>query len=169
MRYQFATVELRWLERGGTVQDLPALLEREGLYRAVQEVFWIVTYGAKSDTPHGEPDLHAVIEVARGDFYSVNVHIPVILQAVWASGTDRFWLMHNHPSGVVKPTDKDIEMSKAIMLAANLAHLYLEDHVIIGPPRKVYSMKEHGQLTPARKIRQLTAANTPVWTHKEPE
>lgn len=162
MRYQFATVELRWTGQGGKVDDLPALLRKEGLFTSAQEVFWVVSFGA-------DTDLHSVVEVARGNYRSVEVSIPLLLSALWASGTDRFWLMHNHPSGNVKPTAKDIAMSKHIMAIANLGHLYLEDHLIIGPPNRIYSMKEHGQLKPARQIQEVrVAANSPVWVHKEP-
>jgi DNA repair protein RadC len=152
MRYRFATIDLRWQERGGTVDDLPELLEKEGMFSAIQEVLWVIAFG-------GQTDLHAVVEVARGDFYEVRIHIPIILQAVLASGTDRFWLLHNHPAGGVKPTDRDIEATKQVMAAANQADMYLEDHLIVAPPGRIYSMKDHGQLVPARRIEQLIAAD----------
>lgn len=160
MKYQFATVELRRTGPERTIDDVPAMCANEGLFTASQEVFWIVTYGA-------ETELRSVIEIARGTYYQVAVSIPIILSALAAAGTDRFWLMHNHPSGNVKPTVQDIDLSKRIMAVANLADAYLEDHLIIGPPAKIYSMKEHGQLTPREVTTVYAAAHSRI-VHKEP-
>jgi DNA repair protein RadC len=161
MRYQFATVELRRTGPVKTTDDVIGMCEKEGMFAASQEVFWIVTYGA-------ETELRSVIEIARGNYYQVAVSIPIILSALAAAGTDRFWLMHNHPSGNVEPTKQDVTLSKRIMAVANLADAYLEDHIIIGPPARIYSMKDHGQLTP-REVTAVYAAQTPiVVVHKEP-
>ena len=151
MDYQFATVELRRTGPIKTVEDLPAMLEKEGLFRAAQEVFHVITFD-------GMTQLRSVVEIGRGDYHSVQVSIPLILSAMAAAGTDRFWLMHNHPDGHVNPTDIDLDLTRQIMLVANLSNLFLEDHLIIGPPRQTYSMADHGQLTPSRKITSMIAS-----------
>ena len=40
-------------------------------------------------------------------------------------------LCHNHPSGNLKPSSKDIEVTKEIKKAAELLHIKLLDHIIL--------------------------------------
>jgi len=50
---------------------------------------------------------------------------------------------HNHPSGDVKPSGKDIEMTKQLAAGLRLMDIMLFDHLIVGSG-KVYSFKAHG-------------------------
>jgi len=151
MRYQFATVELRRRGPIKTTDDIVSMCVKEGLFTSAQEVFHIICFD-------GETQLRSVVEIGRGDYHSVPAPIPVILSALAASGADRFWLMHNHPDGNVKPTKIDLDLTRQIMVVANLSEHFLEDHLIIGPPDKIYSMAQHGQITPHPRITGMIAA-----------
>jgi len=118
------------------------LVEEWGMNTAMQESFWVITYDSGRN-------LRRVTEVARGGYRDVLVSISTVLTAVLASGTDRFMVVHNHPSGNVEPTTMDMALTKKIMAGANAAGLYFEDHVIIAPPDKWYSMTANGLIVPS--------------------
>ena len=52
-------------------------------------------------------------------------------------------LVHNHPSGSVKPSKADIEVTKQILQAAKLHNIILHDHVIISS-KAHYSFRTNG-------------------------
>ncbi len=54
-------------------------------------------------------------------------------------------LVHNHPSGNVKPSDADIKLTKAIQETARVLEILVHDHIIIGE-NKFFSFKEKGIL-----------------------
>ena len=47
-------------------------------------------------------------------------------------GPERLILMHNHPSGNVKPSSADIEMTKKLKKGGELLEIKVWDHVILG-------------------------------------
>lgn len=161
MNLIWATTELRVRKElePATLKDLRDILHSEGMFDATQEVFWVCSYDPMTN-------LRALVEIARGNYYRVSVSIPALLNAVLVSGADRFYIGHNHPSGEVKPTEKDIRLTKQINVAAALTGLFIEDHWVIGPKDKVWSMRERGQLTPSPAITELYAANGPIRTHE---
>jgi DNA repair protein RadC len=52
-------------------------------------------------------------------------------------------LVHNHPSGHVKPSDADIRLTKLIQDTAKVMDIAVHDHIIIGD-NKVFSFREEG-------------------------
>ena len=52
-------------------------------------------------------------------------------------------LVHNHPSGHVKPSDADIRLTKTIQDTAKILDIIVHDHVIIGENR-FFSFREEG-------------------------
>jgi len=54
-------------------------------------------------------------------------------------------LVHNHPSGHVKPSDADIRLTKTIQESARMLEILVHDHVIIGENR-FFSFREEGMM-----------------------
>lgn len=54
-------------------------------------------------------------------------------------------LVHNHPSGDPKPSRDDVEMTRAIRVAAEVLSVVLHDHVIVGNGRW-FSFRKEGLL-----------------------
>ena len=54
-------------------------------------------------------------------------------------------LVHNHISGVSKPSEQDILITKKISDAGNLIGIRLMDHIIFGSANDYYSLKENGR------------------------
>jgi len=52
-------------------------------------------------------------------------------------------MVHNHPSGHVKPSDADIRLTKLIQDTAKVMDITVHDHIIIGE-NKVFSFREEG-------------------------
>ncbi|MEN6319864.1 MAG: DNA repair protein RadC [Syntrophaceae bacterium] len=52
-------------------------------------------------------------------------------------------MVHNHPSGHVKPSDADIRLTKTIQETAKVLDILVHDHVIIGENR-FFSFREEG-------------------------
>ena len=53
--------------------------------------------------------------------------------------------VHNHPSGNVKPSQADIELTKKLKEAAKLIDIILLDHLILGE-KKYYSFADEGMI-----------------------
>jgi DNA repair protein RadC len=118
------------------------LMKRWGFSLQPQECVWVIAYDAVLQ-------IRTVVEVARGDHKSANVHLPTLLAAVLVSGCERFYLVHNHTTDVVKPTDADLDITDVVMAAANACGLYFEDHVIVSPSGQWYSFRQKGRMEPA--------------------
>ncbi len=54
-------------------------------------------------------------------------------------------LVHNHPSGHVKPSDADVRLTRLIQETAKVLDILVHDHIIIGENR-VFSFREEGIL-----------------------
>jgi len=52
-------------------------------------------------------------------------------------------LVHNHPSGHIKPSEADIRLTKLIQETAKVMDITVHDHIIIGDNR-VFSFREEG-------------------------
>ena len=73
-----------------------------------------------------------IVDLAHGDNNSALVDVRKILEEVLKTGMTKFILVHNHPSGDIKPSFKDIETTKKVEEASRLIGLQLLDHIIIG-------------------------------------
>lgn len=100
-----------------------------------QEVFYVVML----DT---QLYVRGIGEISRGARDRVMTPIPDILRLPIIEGAMTFVIVHNHPSGDVKPSTADIEITKSIEQAALAVEVPLFDHVIVGPDR-FYSFYEH--------------------------
>jgi DNA repair protein RadC len=80
------------------------------------------------------------VDIARG---TVNESLtapreifrPAIIHLAYA-----FVLVHNHPSGTVKPSEADLQITKRIAAAAQILQINFLDHVIVG--RGFFSFQE---------------------------
>jgi DNA repair protein RadC len=66
-----------------------------------------------------------------------------VLKHALLSGACALILCHNHPSGVTKPSDADMRITKHIQEAAKYIDVLVHDHVIIGG-NQFLSFREEG-------------------------
>jgi DNA repair protein RadC len=136
----------------GDVRSIPKLFMSWGLHKEPQECMWIVAYDATLT-------VRTVIEIARGTHVKVDVHLPTLLAGVLTSGSERFMLVHNHPSNDITPSDGDKLLTTQVQTAASACGLYLEDHFIICPNGKWMSFVQRRLLTPVDYVEYSGAAS----------
>lgn len=132
-------------------QDIPTMMMSWGLHKEPQECVWVVAFDA-------ELHVRTVVEVGRGTQVKAKVHLPTLIAAVVTAGSERFMLVHNHPSNVVRPSPGDIELTKSVMTAANAAGLYFEDHLILAPNGTWHSMTLAHEMVPVDYVEHSAAS-----------
>lgn len=65
-------------------------------------------------------------------------------------------MVHNHPSGSVKPSDADIKTSRLLFFGCNYNGMTLSDFIIIGKNKKYYSFEEEGFIRVFQKTYKKT-------------
>jgi DNA repair protein RadC len=68
-----------------------------------------------------------------------------VLEKALANKASAIILVHNHPSGHVRPSDADIRLTRVLQDAARVMDIVLHDHLIVGENR-FFSFREEGIL-----------------------
>lgn len=140
---QLTHLELRVDEKKyfKTEREAVDLILETGMHKETQETFWCLAYGPLLNVA-------TLFEVNRGMYAYVDLHMPSLMGGVLASGAERFWLAHNHPSLSAQPSPADIHLTQEVMAAANTLKLHFEDHVILVPDGSYFSFARAGLLVP---------------------
>jgi len=72
-----------------------------------------------------------VTSISEGGISETTADIRIILQAALLSNASGIILSHNHPSGNLKPSDHDIELTTKIVKASKILEINVLDHIII--------------------------------------
>lgn len=83
--------------------------------------------------------------IGKGGMSSVVVDTKLIMIAALEHRASAIILCHNHPSGQMKPSSQDIQITQKIKTAAQLLDIGLLDHIILGD-NTYYSFADEGQL-----------------------
>jgi len=90
---------------------------------------------------------HAIIdsEVLSEGTITVNTVYPreVVLAALQRNAA-ALVIAHNHPSGSLKPSDQDRQLTRMLHLVCSFMHINLLDHLIIGESDQVFSFADAG-------------------------
>jgi hypothetical protein len=126
----------------GPMSDSEAVYKLVGdhLVREDQEVFLAILVDVQLH-------VRAISEIARGSRDRTAVSIPDTLRVAIVEGVTGIIVCHNHPSAVARPSEADIELTRALAEACKKVQLSLLDHVIVGggsPP--YYSFSQHNKL-----------------------
>ncbi|MFB9770184.1 JAB domain-containing protein [Lactiplantibacillus modestisalitolerans] len=81
--------------------------------------------------------------VFQGTLNSCPAHPRELLQRALARATARIVIAHNHPSGDVTPSKKDVEFTKRLRLAGEIVGIPLLDSFIVGA-NDYFSFAEQG-------------------------
>ncbi|MAT90922.1 MAG: DNA repair protein [Flavobacteriaceae bacterium] len=84
-------------------------------------------------------------EVGKGDLNGVLVSTREILQLALLTNAKAIILSHNHPSGKLKPSKMDIDLTTKVSRLAALFSLCLLDHIII-TSESYYSFADEGDI-----------------------
>ena len=83
--------------------------------------------------------------ISEGGITETCADVRVILQAALLTNSVAIILAHNHPSGNLKPSRQDTEITKQVRDAAKLMRITVTDHLIL-TDAGYYSFADEGQL-----------------------
>ncbi|HEY4317639.1 MAG TPA: DNA repair protein RadC [Herbaspirillum sp.] len=84
-------------------------------------------------------------ELSRGTLTHASVHPREVVKAALAHNAASIILAHNHPSGVLQPSDADKRLTALLKQALALVDVRVLDHLIVAG-NACYSFAENGQL-----------------------
>ena len=90
-----------------------------------EEVLYLITLSNANQ-------IHSFMEVARGTINCCNFHEADIYKRVLLSNCRKFILVHNHPSGIAKPSLDDRTVTEDMKKSSKLLGLNFLDHIVIG-------------------------------------
>jgi DNA repair protein RadC len=81
--------------------------------------------------------------VSVGSINSSIIHPREVFKTAILSNATSILLLHNHPSGVVSPSEEDVEITDRLLQASEIMGIRLLDHIIVGRDSKYYSFTEN--------------------------
>lgn len=85
-----------------------------------------------------------VHKLSKGGLTGTIADIRLILGTALKTAACSIILCHNHPSGTLKPSISDIEITKKIIEAGKFMDIRVLDHLIISPDDRYISLSEEG-------------------------
>jgi len=83
--------------------------------------------------------------LSRGGIHGTVADLKLILKAAIEKLASYIIVAHNHPSGNLKPSAQDIELTKKLKVSCDLIDIKLNDHLIIGQ-NSYYSFSDEGMI-----------------------
>ena len=77
-----------------------------------------------------------------GGLTSTIVDVRVVFQKLITNGSTSFIVLHNHPSGNLKPSQADVKITKKIVNASKIFDIKLLDHLIVAD-NSYFSFADH--------------------------
>lgn len=102
------------------------------------EEFWIVLLNRANKVIKIE-------SISKGGISGTVVDVRLVSKSAIENNTSSVILAHNHPSGNLKPSQNDLDITKKIKEALKLFDITLFDHLIIGD-QSYYSFTDEGAL-----------------------
>ena len=87
-----------------------------------------------------------VHQISQGGITGTLVDIRILFATILKSLSVAIILAHNHPSGTLKASEADKQITKKIQSAAKFLDIKLLDHLIITPNGNYYSFADEGIL-----------------------
>ncbi|QLG46067.1 DNA repair protein RadC [Costertonia aggregata] len=84
-------------------------------------------------------------QLSKGGLTGTLVDVRLVMKQALELGAVGLILAHNHPSGTLKPSPADIEVTQKIKLASEALDIKVLDHLII-TQKEYYSFAEHSLL-----------------------
>jgi DNA repair protein RadC len=99
-------------------------------------------------------------EISTGGLDNCFVDPRIVFATALKSKATRLIFAHNHPSGVLKPSEPDIMMTKRLVEAGRLLDISVMDHLIVAP-HGYYSFADNGMM-PNWNPKQTLHPSSPV-------
>ncbi len=85
------------------------------------------------------------VRISRGGISEVSVDVRIIIREAVLANATMMAVCHNHPSGSLRPSNMDNDLTYAIQKACSLMRIHFLDHVII-TDGAYYSYHEKGRI-----------------------
>jgi DNA repair protein RadC len=119
--------------------ELNASTQAAQLFRAIGEEDQEVVHAAFLKTNH---ELIAVREIFRGTILESPAQPREILREALKCNAASYVVAHNHPSGEIWPSEKDLRFTVRLEWASEVVGIALVDHLIIGREGGYFSFAE---------------------------
>tara|TARA_B100000378_G_scaffold220472_1_gene183873 strand:+ start:15194 stop:15616 length:423 start_codon:yes stop_codon:yes gene_type:complete len=87
-----------------------------------------------------------IYQISQGGITGTIVDLRLLFAVVLKSLSVAIILTHNHPSGVLQPSQADKNLTDKIRNAADLLDIKLLDHIIVTPDKSYFSFSDEGLL-----------------------
>ncbi len=84
-----------------------------------------------------------IYTISKGGITGTLVDIRILIAMVLKSISTAIILVHNHPSGMLKPSIPDKELTKKIKTACEYFDIKLLDHIILSPTGEYFSFADN--------------------------
>lgn len=85
-----------------------------------------------------------IFELSHGTVNASLLSPREIMIRLCLCGAVTFIMAHNHPSGIVSPSDEDLKVTERIQKAGEIMNIRLLDHIIVADHGGYCSLKEYG-------------------------
>lgn len=96
---------------------------------------------------NGKNRLIGINTVSSGSLTASLAHPREVLKPAILANTAAIIVAHNHPSGEPTPSQEDMEITKRLLVAAELRGIRLLDHIVLGDNSRWYSFQDEGLLS----------------------
>ena len=114
-----------------------AILTAECEVDQAKEHFWVLGLNTRNNVQYIEL-------VSLGTLTASLVHPREVFRFAIIKAVSGIILAHNHPSGMVDPSDDDVALTRRLCDAGRLLGISVLDHVIVSTPGMFISFKERG-------------------------
>lgn len=84
--------------------------------------------------------------IGQGGITSTSVDIRIIFSLALKALATGIVIAHNHPSGSLRPSQSDLNLTENIKNASSILNIQLWDHIILSPDGEYYSFADEGVL-----------------------
>lgn len=81
---------------------------------------------------NGQNHIVKIMEVGKGSLTTATVYPREVVKLALRHAAAAIVLVHNHPSGIAKPSREDKKVTRDLVLACLLIDMRVHDHIIIG-------------------------------------
>lgn len=141
-----AALEIGRRRRGEDGQKITKIQSSKSVFELLQpiigelehEEFWIVYLNNSNTVLH-----HA--QLSKGGITGTMVDVRLVMKQALELGAVAMILSHNHPSGTLKPSAADTQITQKLKVAAEVLDLKVLDHLII-TQKEYFSFADEGIL-----------------------
>jgi len=141
-----AALELGKRRRGAEVLNRKKIVTSNDAFELLQtyiadckyEEFWIILLRNNST-------VIKTVSISEGGTSTTIVDPKKLFKIAIENNASAVILAHNHPSGSIKPSESDINLTKKLKISGNLLEIQVIDHIIISG-ENYYSFAENGEI-----------------------